>query len=58
MLSSIDSLATVGMTAIADAPHTADYLYAHVRTVLARAGGKRALRDGPVPVRAALGTEN
>ena len=47
MLSSIDSLATVGVTAIADAPHTADDLYAHVRTVLARAGANRAVRDRP-----------
>jgi hypothetical protein len=57
MLSSIDSLATVGVTAIADAPHTADHLYAQVRTVLARAGGNRAALDGPVTIRAALGTQ-
>jgi hypothetical protein len=57
MLSSIDSLATVGVTAIADAPHRADQLYAEVRTVLARAADKLALRDGPVPVGTALGTE-
>jgi hypothetical protein len=49
MLSSVDSLATVGVTAIADTPSRADRLYAHVRTVLARAGGKRAPRDGPWP---------
>jgi pheganomycin biosynthesis PGM1-like protein len=55
MLSSIDSLATVGVTAIADAPDTADHLYAHAGRVLARAAGKRAVRDRPVPVRAALG---
>ena len=57
MMSSIDSLATVGVTAIADAPHRAEHLYAQVRTVLARAGGKLAQRDGQVPVRTALGTE-
>jgi hypothetical protein len=57
MLSSIDSLGTVGVTAIADAPHTADHLYAHVRTVLARAAGKLALREDPVPVRTAVGSE-
>jgi PGM1 C-terminal domain len=57
MLSSIDSLATVGVTAIADAPHNADHLYAHVRTVLARAGDRLAPRDGTLPIRAALGTE-
>ena len=55
MLSSIDSLATVGVTAIADAPDTADHLYSHVGRVLARAAGKRAARDRPVPIRAALG---
>jgi hypothetical protein len=42
MLSSIDSLATVGVTAIADTPARADHLYSHVRTVLLQAGGKRA----------------
>jgi hypothetical protein len=57
MFSSIDSLATVGVTAIADAPHRAEHLYAHVRTVLARAADKLAARDGPAPVRTALGTE-
>jgi PGM1 C-terminal domain len=55
MLSSIDSLATIGVTAIADAPDTADHLYAHVGRVLARAAGERAVRDRPVPIRAALG---
>jgi hypothetical protein len=34
MLSSIEPLATVGVTAIADTPASADALYAHVRTVL------------------------
>ena len=57
MLSSIDALATVGVTAIADTPHAADDLYARVRTVLARAGAKRAKRDRPMPVHAALGTQ-
>jgi PGM1 C-terminal domain/ATP-grasp domain len=57
MLSSIESLATVGVTAIADAPHRAEQLYAHARTVLAQAGDKLALRNGLVPVRASLRTE-
>jgi PGM1 C-terminal domain len=56
MLSSIDSLATVGVTAIADAPHRADQLYAHVRTALSCAGGKLAARRAPAPACAALGT--
>ena len=56
MLSSIDSLAAVGVTAIADAPHTADRLHAHVRMALAR-GGKLAARRAPAPARAALGTK-
>ena len=55
MLSSVEPLATVGMTAIADAPERADDLYARVHKVLARAGAKRAQRDRRVPVRAALG---
>ncbi len=57
MLSSVESLATVGVMAIADAPDRADDLHARVQDVLARAGGKRALRDRRVPVRAALGTQ-
>ena len=57
MLSSVDALATVGVTAIADAPDRADDLHARVRAVLARAGDNLARRDGPGPVRAALGTE-
>jgi hypothetical protein len=57
MLSSIDSLATVGVTAIADTQHAADDMYAHVRTILARAGAKRPKRDRPMPVHAALGTQ-
>ena len=57
MMSSIDSLATVGVTAIADAPHKADHLYAHVRRALARAAENLDLGTGSVPARAALGTE-
>jgi hypothetical protein len=57
MLSSIDSLATVGVTAIADAPHMADQLYAHIRTALARAGGKVAARRAPAPACVAPGTK-
>jgi hypothetical protein len=56
MLSSVESLATVGVTAIADAPHRADHLYAQVHTALARAAGKLAAGHGLVPDRAALGT--
>jgi hypothetical protein len=48
MLSSVEPLEAVGVTAIADAPHTADELYARVRTVLADGGPKRTLRDSPV----------
>ncbi len=57
MLSSVEPLATVGVMAIADAPQRADDLYARVPKVLARAGRKRALRNRPVHVRAALGTQ-
>jgi hypothetical protein len=55
MLSSIDPLATVGVTAIAEAAHTADHLYAHVRSVLARAGDTPAVQRARVPVAAAPG---
>jgi hypothetical protein len=44
MLSSIESLARVGITAIADSRESAEELYAHARTVLARAGDRRASR--------------
>jgi hypothetical protein len=57
MLSAVEPLATVGVTAIADAPQKADDLYAYARTVLARAGGKRARQDRPVPIRAAFATD-
>ena len=57
MLSSIESLATVGVTAIADTPQRADHLYAHVRTALARAGAKLAVRRTPASARAALATK-
>jgi PGM1 C-terminal domain len=56
MLSSVEPLATVGVTAIADAPETADDLYTRVHEVLARADPTRETRDHRVPVRAALGT--
>jgi hypothetical protein len=48
MLSSIEPLATVGMTAIADSPERANDLYAHVRAVLANSGGKQALQERPL----------
>lgn len=56
MLSSIEALATVGVTAIADTAQRADDLYAYVNHVLARAGGKGLPRERPVPAHAALGT--
>jgi hypothetical protein len=45
MLSSIEPLATVGVTAIADSSERADDLYAHVRAVLASSGDKQALQE-------------
>jgi hypothetical protein len=48
MLSSIEPLATVGVTAIADSSETADDLYAHVHAVLANSGDKHALRERPL----------
>jgi PGM1 C-terminal domain len=56
MLSSIEPLATVGMTAIADAPHKAEELFAHARTILARADDTRGRQHHATPVRAALST--
>jgi hypothetical protein len=44
MLSSIEPLATVGVTAIADSPERADDLYAHVHAVLANPGDKHAFK--------------
>jgi len=57
MLSSVEPLATVGVTAIADTPERADDLYTRAHKVLARASGNRAPRDRRVSVRAALGTQ-
>ena len=57
MLSSVEPLASVGMMAIANTPERADDLYTHVHKLLARAGGKRALRHRLLPVRAALSTQ-
>jgi hypothetical protein len=57
MLSSVEPLATVGMTAIDDTPHKAQELYAHARTILARADHTSARRDHTMPVRAPLTTE-
>jgi hypothetical protein len=56
MLSSIEPLATVGVTAIADSPERAEALYEHVGTTLVRASGRRALRTTAAPARVALGT--
>lgn len=55
MLSSIEPLATVGMTAIADSPINAEALYAHARAVLAHAG-RRASQTRAPRLRAALDT--
>ena len=44
MLSSVEPLSTVGLTAIADSSGRADDLFAHVRTVLANSHDKRARR--------------
>jgi hypothetical protein len=57
MLSSIEPLATVGVTAIADSPERADDLYAHVRAVLRKPGDKHALKKRP-PIRPAFETPN
>ena len=43
MLSSVEPLATVGVTAIAESPASADDLYAHVRTVLSQSSERFAL---------------
>lgn len=56
MLSSVEPLATVGVTAIADAPQTADDLHARVHKVLARASRRRTLPARTVPVHAVLGS--
>lgn len=55
MLSSIEPLATVGVTAIADSPEGADDLYAHVRTALTNSGDKQAIQQRS-PFRPALDT--
>ena len=55
MLSSIEPLATVGVTAIADSPASADDLYAHVRAVLHHSGDRPPLRERP-HIRPALDT--
>jgi PGM1 C-terminal domain len=57
MLSSVEPLGTVGVTAIADTPQSADDLHARVHKVLARAGRGRARPDRLLPVHAAFGTQ-
>jgi hypothetical protein len=57
MLSSVEPLATVGMTAIADDPQRANDLHDRVHRVLARADRKQARPDHPAPLRPALGTQ-
>lgn len=54
MLASIDSLASFGITAIADSAESADALYAHARTALARAGDRRAFRARTPRLKTAL----
>jgi hypothetical protein len=49
MLSSIEPLATVGVTAIAESPTAVDDLYAHVRAVLTQSGDRP-----PLPQRAPM----
>lgn len=55
MLSSIEPLATVGVTAIAGSPTSADDLCAHVRTVLNHSGDRPTPQDRP-HIRPALET--
>jgi hypothetical protein len=57
MLSSVEPLAAVGVTAIADTSPGADDLYARVRNALARAGSNHSLPGRRQPVHAALGTQ-
>jgi hypothetical protein len=57
MLSSIEPLETVGITAIAESAGDADALHEHARTVLAHAGGRRASRARAARLRAALDTQ-
>jgi hypothetical protein len=45
MLSSVEPLATVGLTAIADTPYAADELFSHVSATLAHPVCKQELRD-------------
>jgi hypothetical protein len=47
MLSSIEPLATVGVTVIADSSASADDLYGHVRRVLSRSGDRPSLQPRP-----------
>jgi hypothetical protein len=55
MLSSVEPLATVGVTAIAEDPESADALHEHVRTVLASGRRRRAFRALTAPARIAIG---
>jgi hypothetical protein len=57
MLSSVEPLETVGITAIAESAGDAEALYEHARTVLAHAGGRRASRARAARLRAALDTQ-
>jgi hypothetical protein len=57
MLSSVEPLATVGITAIADTAECADALHAHARAALAHAGGRRASGARAARLRAVLGNQ-
>jgi hypothetical protein len=57
MLSSVEPLATVGLTAIAETPDRANDLFAHVSATLAHASCEVAPRNRPVALRAALSTQ-
>jgi hypothetical protein len=54
MLSSVQALATVGVTTIAESPESAAALHEHVQTVLAGDRGQKAFRVLIAPRRVAI----
>src|SRR5262249_11924116 len=56
MLSSVQPLRRVGVTAIADGPDSAEALYEQARAVLARGRGRQVLRAVVAPARLAIDT--
>jgi hypothetical protein len=54
MLSSVEPFATVGVTAIAEDPESADALHEHIRAVLARGRRRRVFRRLTAPARIAI----